>query len=97
MKYCTDDGKHIFNTEQELFAFEEKVMAEKEKKAKLAEVRQAREDEIKSDYKAIMDKIAQYNKDYNEPLFFRETSSMDNHSIQREIDSLLNKAMRFFF
>lgn len=66
MKYCTDDGRHIFNTKQELFDYENKVKAEKEAKTKLAKEKQRRKDIIKKDYDALLDKIAEYNKDYNE-------------------------------
>lgn len=75
MKYCTDDGKKVFDTEQEVFEYEAKVKAEKEAKTKLAKEKQNRRDEIKSDYKALMDKIQKYNKDYNEPMRFHGVSS----------------------
>lgn len=68
MKYCTDDGKRVFDTEQEVFDYEEKLKAEKEKKAKLAEEKRARKDEIKADYEALLDKVERYKKDYAEPV-----------------------------
>ena len=71
MKYCTDDGKHIFDTEKELFDFEKKVKAEREAKAKLAEEKQARKDEIKADYEKLFKKITKYTNDYNEPITYR--------------------------
>lgn len=70
MKYCTDDGKHIFNTEKELFDYEKKVKAEKEAKAKLAEEKQARKDEINADYESLRNKITQYYNDYEEPFVY---------------------------
>lgn len=70
MKYCTDDGKHIFDTEQELFDYEERVKAEKAERAKLLEEKQARKDEIKNDYAAWLKKVEKYNEDYNEPVKF---------------------------
>lgn len=76
MKYCTDDGKHIFDTERELFDYENKVKAEKEAKAKLAEARQAREDEIKNDYEAWIKKVKKYNEDYSEPLTIKTNSPL---------------------
>lgn len=59
MKYCTDDGRHIFDTEQELFDYEKKVKAEKEKRVKLAEDKEARKDEIKVIYQNLIEKAKQ--------------------------------------
>ena len=68
MKYCTDDGRHIFDTEQELSDYEEKVKAEKIERARLLEEKQARKDEIRTDYETLLDKVERYKKDYAEPV-----------------------------
>jgi Mg2+ and Co2+ transporter CorA len=68
MKYCTDDGKHIFDTEDELVKFEEELV-EKEKKKQ--ELRQQKENRLNAIYKAskdLEDMIKEYEKDYNEIL-----------------------------
>lgn len=75
MDYISKDRQKI-GTKEEVLEYEAKVEAEKAKKAKLAEEKQARKDEIKADYEALLDSIAQYNKDYNEPVKFNSNSPL---------------------
>ena len=74
MKYCTDDGKHIFDTEDELIKFEEELV-EKEKKKQ--ELRQQKENRLNAIYKAskdLEDMIKEYEKDYKEIVIKTGTS-----------------------
>ena len=75
MKYMANNGE-VFETEAEARKRDDELTAEMEKQKQLEENRQARKDEIKADYEALIDKIKTYNKDYNEPV------TWDGHSIR---------------
>ena len=66
-RYYTDEGK-VFDNKDEAQAYENELAQVKAKREKLEQEKQARRDEIKADYEALVDKIAAYNKDYNEPV-----------------------------
>ena len=92
MKYCTDDGKHIFDTEDELIKFEEEL-AEKEKKKQ--ELRQQKENRLNAIYKAskdLEDMIKEYEKDYNEIVIKTGTSFVPDSAWK-----ILNSYPRWLF
>ena len=82
MKYCTNDGKKIFDTKEEVLEYEAKI--EEEKKAKEQELK-IKEDKIASlqkAYNALNDSIQEFEKIYGEtipgiPRYLR-TSSGNN-------------------
>lgn len=92
MKYCTDDGKRVFDTEQEVFDYEKKVKAEKEERAKRLKDKEARKDEIKAIYQNLIEKAKQYNEDYNESLAFT-TNSPINGIFTSPFNGLFNALM----
>lgn len=96
MKHATDDGKHLFDTEQEVFDYEAKVAAEKVAKEKLKAEKEGRREEIKVDYQTLLNKIEQYNKDYNEHVVYgRDTANLpiDSHyqALSKALDELWRK------
>lgn len=67
MDYISNDRKKI-GTKEEVLQYEADVRAKEATKAKLAEEKQARKDEIRTDYETLLDKVERYKKDYAEPV-----------------------------
>lgn len=84
-KYYTDDGR-VFDNKDEAQAYEAELIKEKAKREKLEQEKQARKDEIKADYDALLRKIEQYNADYKEPVTFSERLSAPSRSVRTLFD-----------
>lgn len=64
MKYICEDCSKIFDTEKEALNCEKVHKEEKVRKAKIAEQKQERLDEINKDMDNLFKKIEKYQKDY---------------------------------
>lgn len=64
MKYCTDDGKKIFDTEEEVFEYERKLKEEKIRKEKFLQEKADRLEEIQSQSKILKDLLINYYNDF---------------------------------
>lgn len=64
MKYCTDDGKKIFNTEEEVFEYERKIKEENKKREQLLREKSERRAEIQEQTKILKDLLTQYYEDF---------------------------------
>ena len=84
-KYYTDDGK-VFDNKDEAQAYEAELNKEKAKREKVEQDKRARKDDIKADYEALMEKIEQYNTDYNEPVKWEIPTK--NNSTHTHVDIL---------
>lgn len=77
MDYISNDRQKI-GTKEEVLEYEAKVEADKVKRAKLAEEKQRRKNEIKVDYEAWLKKVQAYTEDYKEPVKFNSGTSYWN-------------------
>lgn len=66
MKYCTDDGKHVFDSQEEYDAYEKKIIEEKAKAEELKQNKKKRLMAINNASKALYNEIKTYEKDYGE-------------------------------
>ena len=64
MLYCCEVCKATYNTEHDALDCEKRHAEEKAKREELNKQRDERVDEIKSDYKALHEKVEKYRKDY---------------------------------
>ena len=71
---CSECGKR-FDKEANAVACEMAHEAEKARKAKLNEEKEARAKHIKESYKSLMQEIKSYNEDYSEPAQIPFTST----------------------
>lgn len=103
MKYCTDDGKKVFDTEEEYFAYENKLAEESVKKEEQERVGNALLDElnehvskineIKNNYEKLSGKKLFYFT-YNGALEIKEITDKGNPTY-RLINSLASTALNW--
>jgi hypothetical protein len=100
LKYCSDDGKHVFDSEEEYHAW---LTAERDKKFakdKLAKEKKARADEIAMLSEQVKTKVEAYKKDYGEypnKVYICSNEKKDVMDISKEFDNIFgSKRLRFF-
>lgn len=64
MKYMSDDGKNVFNTEQECCEYERMKRIKQDRLKKIEEERIRRLEEINKRYEELQNMISEYEKDY---------------------------------
>ena len=64
MKYISDDGKKVFNTEQECCEYEQQIEENRVRKEKLEMERQNRLDIINKKYEELQQLISDFERDY---------------------------------
>lgn len=64
MRYISDDGKKVFNTEQECCEYEKQIKAERIRREQLETGRQNRLDVINKKYEELQKLLSEYEKDF---------------------------------
>lgn len=88
MKYCTDDGKKVFDTQEEYNKYIEEENAKRLAEAQKAKYKKKRADEIVELSKQIKDKISAYRKDYGENIPGVAMYLNDNKVLDKYLDDL---------
>ena len=68
MKYCTNDGKKIFDTEEEVLAYEAKIEEEKKQREIEQKEKERKAQAILNAYKALSSEVEDYEKKYGESI-----------------------------
>lgn len=68
MKYCTNDGKKIFDTKEEVLAYEAKIEEEKRQREIEQKEKEKKAQAILNAYKALSSEVKDYEKKYGESI-----------------------------
>lgn len=97
MKYCTDDGKHVFNTQEEYHDYITKEANKKLAAKKLAKDKKKRADEITDLSNLLREKLNSYKKDYREDFPGVITIiRQDANELPKDFNGLYNELLHDF-